>query len=147
MSTKPPQPFDVGNDKVFDRIRTILDDARARVLRSVNHGTVTAYWMIGREIVQALQEGNERATYGDALIDDLSDRLTTQYGSGFSRANLKNFRQFYLAYPDRIGYPAGSFLEQYPLVSPIGAGISSRLELVSLSRPDACGQSCRPPVL
>jgi len=40
-------------------------------------------------------------------------RLTKQYGTGFSVSNLKNFRRFFLMYPDRldaIRYPAGSEL-------------------------------------
>lgn len=125
MNMKPSKPSDASSGKVFDRIAAILDGARDRVLRSVNHETVTAYWLIGREIVHALQEGKERASYGDALIDELSTRLTAQYGSGFSRANLKNFRQFYLAYPNRIGYPAGSLLEQAQLAPSIGDPLGS----------------------
>ncbi len=96
---------------LFGRVAGILESARGRVLRTVNHETVTTYWLIGREIVQALQRGEARAQYGNALIADLSKRLTDRYGAGFSAANLKNFRQFYLIYSDRlapIGYPSGS---------------------------------------
>lgn len=96
---------------LFERVASILESARGRALRSVNHETVTAYWLIGREIVQALQGGEARAQYGDALIAGLSQRLAERYGAGFSIANLKNFRQFYLTYADRpmaIGYPSGS---------------------------------------
>lgn len=98
---------------LFDRVVSILEEARGRVVRSVNTHTVTAYWMIGREIVEALQRGAERAEYGTGLIEELSRRLTKRYGRGFSAPNLKNFRQFYLAFPTRvpgIGYPAGSQL-------------------------------------
>lgn len=96
---------------LFDRVAVIVDSARGRVIRTVNHETVTAYWLIGREIVPALQGGEARAEYGNAVITELSKRLTGCYGTGFSIANLKNFRQFYLAYAERagpIGHPAGS---------------------------------------
>jgi len=86
---------------LFERVAGILESGRGRVLRTINHETVLAYWLIGREIVQALQGGEARAQYGNALIADLSNRLTESYGAGFSVANLKNFRQFYLAYADR----------------------------------------------
>lgn len=69
------------------------------------------YPEFGREIVQTLQGGEARAQYGNALIDDLSRRLTEHYGAGFSVANLKNSRQFYQGYSDRIVsifHPAGS---------------------------------------
>lgn len=47
------------------------------------------------------QGGAERAEYGEALIDSLAARLTSDYGKGFTRANLRNLRQFYLAFPIR----------------------------------------------
>ena len=113
---------------LFERVAGILESGRGRVLRTINHETVLAYWLIGREIVQALQGGEARAQYGDVLISDLSKRLTEHYGAGFSVANLKNFRQFYLAYSDRavsIGYPLGSQLAASggfnPISSPSGS--------------------------
>ena len=98
---------------LFERVAGILESGRGRVLRTITHETVLAYWLIGREIVQALQGGAARAQYGNALIADLSQRLAEHYGAGFSAANLKNFRQFYLAYSGRIepiSHPSGSQL-------------------------------------
>jgi len=100
-----------GIEGLFSRIATILDRARANVVRSVNSNTVIAYWLIGREIVQDVQAGDDRAEYGKQVIADLSARLTSRYGRGFSEANLKNFRQFYLVFRNRqpeIRYPTGS---------------------------------------
>lgn len=101
---------------LFERVADILESGRGRVLRKINHETVVAYWLIGCEIVQALQGGEARAQYGNALIDEVSKRLTERYGAGFSVANLKNFRQFYLAYSDRvvsISHPSGSKLASH----------------------------------
>jgi hypothetical protein len=73
---------------------------------------VIAYWLIGKEIVQEIQGGTKRATYGKQVIAQLSEQLTVKYSSGFSVANLRNFRQFYETYPDRlIHYPVGSELD------------------------------------
>jgi predicted nuclease of restriction endonuclease-like (RecB) superfamily len=107
---------------LFERITGILESGRGRVLRSINHETVQAYWLIGREIVQALQGGDARAQYGNALIADLSKYLTEHHGAGFSATNLKNFRQFYLAYADRavsISHPLGSQLATSNELNPI----------------------------
>jgi len=119
---------------LFERIAGILESARGRVLRTVNHETVTTYWLIGREIVQALQGGEARAQYGNTLIADLSKHLAERYGAGFSTANLKNFRQFYLAYSDRpvaiaveIGHPAGSQLAAPEGANPISYPAGSLL--------------------
>jgi predicted nuclease of restriction endonuclease-like (RecB) superfamily len=60
---------------------------------------VETYWNIGRRIVEQEQQGKERANYGDQLIVNLSRYLGSTFGKGFSEANLKNFRQFYLTWP------------------------------------------------
>ncbi len=98
------------NDSLFSRVVTILENARSNVVRSVNSNMVLAYWLIGREIVQELQGGEERAEYGKQVVEMLSDQLMAQYGSGFSVTTLQYFRKFYLAYPNRcssIPRPAG----------------------------------------
>lgn len=88
-------------DGLFDRVSTILDQARTEVVRSVNNHMVLAYWHIGREIVETLQGGDERAEYGLRLIDNLSMRLTERYGRGFSTTNLRYFRTFHQVYAGR----------------------------------------------
>lgn len=98
------------NDSLFNRIVSILEEARSNVVRSVNSNMVVAYWLIGREIVQELQGGEERAEYGKRVLEDMSERLTKRYGSGYSLTNLKYFRTFYQVYQDRfpeIGRPSG----------------------------------------
>ncbi|MBM4348819.1 MAG: DUF1016 domain-containing protein [Deltaproteobacteria bacterium] len=99
------------DNDLFARIIAILEQARSNVVRAVNSNTVVAYWLIGREIVQDLQQGEQRAEYGEQVIEDLSSRLTKRYGRGFSVPNLRNFRQFYVMFQDRkpeIHYPSGS---------------------------------------
>jgi len=49
---------------LFDRIVAILEQARSNVVRAVNSNTVVAYWLIGREIVLEIQQGEQRAEYG-----------------------------------------------------------------------------------
>jgi predicted nuclease of restriction endonuclease-like (RecB) superfamily len=88
--------------RLFDRVAAILEEARATVVRTVNTRMVIAYWLIGREIVQEEQGGKPRAGYGDALLEDLSRRLTERYGKGYSVSSLKDFRQFHLCFADRL---------------------------------------------
>ena len=61
--------------ELMDRVVTILDQARNNVVRAVNSNMVIAYWLIGREIVLALQGGKERADYGRRLLAELSEAL------------------------------------------------------------------------
>lgn len=98
-SSEPPAVIDTG--ALFERVVAILEAARARVVRSVNTEMVLAYWDIGREIVEEVQQGRARAGYGEAVIADLSTRLANRYGSGYSERNLLYFRRFYLTYAER----------------------------------------------
>jgi hypothetical protein len=88
----------VKSDPLFDRIVSILEQARGNVVRAVNTNMVLAYWLIGREIVEEIQRGKGRAKYGAKVIEDLSVRLTERYGPGFSPTNLWDFRQFYFTF-------------------------------------------------
>lgn len=88
-------------DKSFyNDIRTILQKARNKTYSAVNTAMVEAYWNIGKRIVEEEQKGKERADYGTHLIKNLSVELQEDFGKGFSVANLKNFRQFYLTFKD-----------------------------------------------
>ena len=93
-------------NELFDRVVSILEQARGNVVRAVNSNMVMAYWFIGREIVQEVQGGKKRAEYGKKVIADLSTRLTERYGKGFSEQSLQNFRRFYSAYSKRITIPS-----------------------------------------
>ncbi len=152
-AAKPPVCRDArgaGRDALFDRIVSILEQARGNVVRSVNTNMVLAYWLIGREIVEEIQRGKGRAKYGEQMLSDLSTRLTKRYGNGFSVPNLQNFRKFYLAYNTRISmdskiqypmgtksvkgqiqYPPGAKSHAAPIPHPLGA----ELALVEKSHP------------
>ena len=80
---------------LYHRIREILDSAHAGAARSVNTAQVAANWLIGCEIVEAEQKGRKRATYGEKLLKDLSARLSTDVGKGWSVRNLEYCRAFY----------------------------------------------------
>jgi len=84
----------------FQDIRQMLRQARQQAYSAVNSAMVEAYWKIGRRIVEEEQKGSQRAEYGEGLIKELSRQLTGEFGKGFSVANLKNFRQFYLTFPN-----------------------------------------------
>lgn len=97
--------------KLLGDIRSILSQARQQAYVAVNSAMVESYWQIGRRIVEEEQHGQQRAEYGAQLIRELSRGLSEEFGSGFSVANLKNFRQFYLTYPeDGKGYALRSQL-------------------------------------
>lgn len=87
-----------GNE-LYAAIREVLQKARQNIARNVNSVIVQAYWQVGRHIVEYEQNGEQRAKYGNATLKQLSEKLSTEFGSGFTVTNLKLMRQFYLAFP------------------------------------------------
>jgi len=80
-------------------IQEIVRSARAKAFHAVNFAMVEAYWLLGKRIVEEEQKGRSHAPYGQQLIRDVSRQLASEFGRGFSEANVWNFRQFYLTYP------------------------------------------------
>ncbi len=84
---------------VYHQIQDVLTHARSQVYHAVNIAMVQAYWNIGRIIVEEEQGGEERAEYGKSLIQELSMRISSEFGRGFDKSNLWNMRAFFLAFP------------------------------------------------
>lgn len=89
--------FNASEDYVSD-IKSLIADARQASCTAINTVMVQTYWLIGKRIVLEEQKGAEKAAYGDSLLKKLSVKLTSEFGNGFSYANLRNMRQFYLTY-------------------------------------------------
>lgn len=81
-------------------IKEILLKARMKTFQAINSSMVEAYWNIGKRIVLEEQNGNVRANYGEQILVQLSNALSGEFGKGFSYSNLRNFRQFYLTFPN-----------------------------------------------
>jgi len=89
--------IELSENAVYNNIRTVLVTARQKAYSAVNTAMVEAYWDIGRQIMEAQE--NKRAEYGAGLLKYLSERLTKEFGKGFTQTNLKYMRQFYEAFP------------------------------------------------
>jgi hypothetical protein len=83
-------------------IREIISQARAMVRQNVNSLQVVSNYMIGMRIVVEEQGGKERAEYGKETLQLLTEKLTEEFGKGYSHRNLKYMRQFYLSYSPMI---------------------------------------------
>jgi predicted nuclease of restriction endonuclease-like (RecB) superfamily len=111
--------------RLYERVRHIIDSARAGAARSVDTAHVISNWLIGREIVQDEQKGERRAAYGLRVLEALSGRLTSEYGRGYSIQNLQHCRRFFLNFPEllcnqSIPHPLGGELT-IPISKPIAA--------------------------
>ena len=87
------------NKYLYQAVKNILVSARNKAYRSVNDAMLIAYWQIGKRIVEEEQKGQRRAGYGEFLIEKLSERLSKEFGSGFSDKSLWNMRHFYKCFP------------------------------------------------
>lgn len=89
--------------QLYDRVRGIIESARAGAARSVDTAQVVSNWLIGREIVEEEQGGEKRAAYGRRIIERLSERLMAEYGRGYSVQNLQYIRRFSISFPELHG--------------------------------------------
>jgi predicted nuclease of restriction endonuclease-like (RecB) superfamily len=110
-----------------------------QAVQSINSSLVLRNYLFGYYIVEFEQKGNDRAQYGTRLIASLSDRLKAQGIKSCSVSNLKNFRQFYQAYP-QISQTLSSQSRNISLLTQIGQNFSLSWShyqiLMSLQNPD-----------
>ena len=83
---------------IFDNIKELVINSRNKVYQTVNTEMLNLYWNIGKAIME-IQQGDKRASYGDALLQKLSQKLTVEFGKGFSKRNLERMRKFYIYFP------------------------------------------------
>jgi len=144
---RPMKSVPAGYDAFLDGVVGLLEDARRAAGRAVNSILSVTYWEIGRRIFEHEQKGKSRADYGELLLDLLSQDLSAKFGRGFSRTNVFQMRQFYLAYRDKIQTMSGQSGTR-PIVQtlsgqfdggPFPLSWSHYVRLLSVTNPDARG--------
>ena len=83
---------------IYQEIYDLLHKARQNIISNVNSTMTKTYFLIGKRIVEEEQDGNKRAEYGKNLIKILSEKLTKEFGKGFSETNLEQMRKFFKVY-------------------------------------------------
>lgn len=92
--------FDNKQLETYRTIRNSVIAAQSKVYSAVNSVMITAYWEIGEQIYKACGE-NDRAEYGKKILKYISEKLTEEFGKGYSIRNLRNMRNFYCTFPIR----------------------------------------------
>lgn len=85
---------------IFSDAKQIVQTARNRAYKSVNTFLVMQNYLLGKRIAEEVLSGDDRAKYGASVIKKLSERLTQEFGKGFTQNNLYYCKQFYEAFPD-----------------------------------------------
>ena len=87
--------FEVLTNSISNTSRIFLDKVR----KQVNSAYTMRNWLIGHYIVEYEQHGEDRAAYGDRLMEKLAGNLKENGAVGMSSTNLRLFRQLYVLYP------------------------------------------------
>ena len=88
-------------ESLFERISALIEDARKRVVTTVNIAEVYTKYSIGQYIVEDEQQGEYRAQYGKQVLQNLSAKLTERFGDGWTVDTLKRCRYFYNVYASK----------------------------------------------
>ena len=89
----------VESNNLYEFSRNLILDSRKLVYQTANFAMVETYWRIGEKIVEE-QGGEIYAKYGETLLKSVSERLTAEFGKGFTYVNLTNMRKFYVQFPN-----------------------------------------------
>ncbi len=128
----------------FNELVRAIQELHQRLQQSavnaVNQSLTVRNWLIGFYIVEFEQNGKDRATYGDKLIDKIAAELI--HIKGIDKRSLFRFRQFYLSYPqiaDAIPTPLNSFFKQYKNVGTLSPFLQKSLKVGTVSPELASG--------
>ena len=84
--------------ELFDKISALIEEARQRVSTTVNIAEVYTKYNVGRYIVEDEQEGGYKAGYGKQVLKQISKKLESRFGEGWSVDTLERCRKFYILY-------------------------------------------------
>ena len=117
-------------------INQVQDVLQAQAAHAVNLSLTARNWLVGYYIVEYEQHGEDRAKYGDKLINRLAKEINRK---GFETRSLHMYRRIYLVYP-QLGSVIESFLQKNNLLLS-DSGISSILQSVTAKFQNAENQS------
>lgn len=88
----------VENNKIFDdyyeKINQMIINSKTNIIRNINHEMVELYYNIGQAINELIDEYNLEKSQNE-IIKSFSNKLTKEFGQGFSVPSLKKMKKFY----------------------------------------------------
>lgn len=114
-------------------IQALSNSLQENATRAINRHVTARNWLIGYRIFHYEQHGEDRAAYGEKILETLAERLR---GEGFSHRNLKLYRQFYLTFPELLGEVKSFLLANLPIGQPLVAQLQAiKDEEVAIGQP------------
>ena len=99
-------------ESLVGRINLIQDALQAQAAHAVNLSLTARNWLVGYYIVEFEQHGEDRAKYGEKLINRLAERINRK---GFEPRSLRVYRRIYLVYP-QLGTVIETYLQKNSLM-------------------------------
>ena len=126
-------------DFLYQKATKHIDRARQAIQHTINVEMIKAYWLIGHDIIEEEQRGQQRATYGKAILKGLSVKLQTKYKAGFSVDRLEKARKFFLLYQEVTSSLKSATLSRKSCKSLLLPNLSwsHYVELIKVTRPEA----------
>lgn len=100
-------------ESLVGRINQVQDVLQAQAAHAINLALTARNWLVGYYIVEFEQNGEDRAKYGENLLNRLSKNINRK---GFEPRSLRLYRRFYLVYP-QLGTEIGSYLQKNSLLT------------------------------
>jgi hypothetical protein len=118
-------------ESVAGAILNIHSECIKHAERAVSLGVTLRNWAIGLYIFDYEQRGSDRAQYGARVLDVLSTRLSRDGVDGVAPRSLRQYRQFYLTYPElcrqRIGASSSGTLSSLAIWQTVSAKLRELL--------------------
>ena len=95
-------------ESLVGQINQVQDVLQAQAAHAVNLSLTARNWLVGYYIVEFEQHGEDRAKYGEKLINRLADEIKRR---GFEPRSLRLYRRIYLVYP-QLGPEIGTYLQK-----------------------------------
>lgn len=85
---------------LFQELAHLIEQGKQNLARQVNQTMTLVYWQVGKHINQeVLQE--QRAAYGQEVIERLAKQLVERFGRSFAARNLRRMMRFAEEFPDQ----------------------------------------------
>ena len=85
------------------QIESIHEALQTNAVNAVNRHITFRNWVIGLYIVKYQQKGEDRAKYGNKLLEKLAIKFSKTSLKGLTAPELSRCRQFYITYPSILG--------------------------------------------
>lgn len=101
-------------ESLVGRINQVQDVLQAQAAHAINLSLTARNWLVGYYIVEFEQHGEDRAKYGDKLINRLAESINRK---GFEPRRLREYRLVYTVYPS-LGIEIINYIQKNHITIP-----------------------------